>query len=52
MKYKILKGNTSHQCAWIVASAKRIRDWNVIAEFWDKKDAQIFIKAKQHLTKE
>ena len=42
MRYRIRKGNTSHQCAWVLDEAKHKHDWNVIAEFWDYKDAKKF----------
>jgi|WetSurSiteA1Bulk_404760.scaffolds.fasta_scaffold74901_2 hypothetical protein len=42
MKYKIIRGNLSHQCAWVVKEAVHKHDWNTIAEFWDYKDAKKF----------
>ena len=42
MKYRIRRGNTSHQCAWVVDRATHKHNWDVIAEFWDYKDAKLF----------
>lgn len=46
MKYRIIKGNTSHQCAWIVQEAEHKHDWEPIAEFWSRRDAMSFRKLK------
>jgi hypothetical protein len=46
-KYKVKRGNTSHQCAWLVVIPyKTICDDDVIAEFWDYKDARSFCRFK------
>jgi hypothetical protein len=46
MKYRIRKGNTSHQCAWLVEEAPHKHDWDIIAEFWAYADALLFRKVK------
>lgn len=44
--YKIFNGFPSSQCDWVVKQFTRFEGWDSIAEFWDKKDAKLFIKAK------
>lgn len=41
MKYTIKRGNTYHQCAWLVNFKH-----NTIAEFWSYKDALKFRSLK------
>ena len=44
-KYRINKGCPSTQCTWVVKISSD-KEWNIIAEFWYKEDAKLFIKAK------
>ena len=51
VKYQVQKGNTYHQCAWLVVIPHTTVPDDVIAEFWDRKDAQLFIRAKKWVKK-
>jgi hypothetical protein len=44
--YKVKKGNTFHQCAWLVVIPYKTKPDSVIAEFWDRKDALSFCAMK------
>ena len=53
MRYRIRKGNTYHQCQWLVEEATHKHNWDIIAEFWGYKDAKLFriLKNKNKLDK-
>ena len=48
IKYKVSRGNMSHQCKWIVLIPRSTRPDVVIAEFWNYKDARSFCSFKNN----
>ena len=51
-KYKIVRGNSRYECPWLVIIPSKIDGDDIIAEFWDKKDAKLFKDVKNGKTYE
>lgn len=48
VKYKVSRGNRSHQCKWIVFIPRTTVPDVVIAEFWNYNDARSFCAFKNN----
>lgn len=46
-KLKVVRGYSSIECPWKVEMFNQ--GWDSVAEFWDRTDAFIFVKAKRKL---
>jgi hypothetical protein len=47
-KYRLVKNNPDFCCSFAIEE-KINNDWDIIAEFWDKKDAELFLKIKNKI---